>query len=142
LVQDIPPRRNLARDFLCSGSSRTGGGERDQRDREVSSPNKGFRRMDRDFQREAGQCDREVQRRRAGTYVRRQRQPGPESGGAREPLGYKSKKRTKQVWPSVPIAVIGERSSESTGKRRRTNSVFDRLEDPAADPEDQGRRSQ
>jgi hypothetical protein len=141
-VRHIPPRRNLARDFLCLSSSRTGGGERDQCDREVSSPDKGFRRMDRDYQRDAGQCDREVPRRRAVTYVRRQRQPGPESGGAREPLGYKSKKRMKQVWLPVPVPIIGEGSSESAGKRQRTNSVFDRLEDPAADPEDQGRRSQ
>jgi hypothetical protein len=141
-VRDIPPRRNLARDFSCSGSSRTGGGERDQRDREVSSPEKGFRRVDRDFQREAGQGAREVPRRRSGTYVRRQRQTGPEKGEAREPLGYKSKKRTKQVWLPVPVAVIGEGSSESAGKRQRTNSVFDRLEDPSADPENQGRRSQ
>jgi hypothetical protein len=141
-VRDIPPRRNLARDFSCSGSSRTGGGERDQQDREVSSPGKGFRRTDRDVQRDAGQGKREMQRRRAGTYVRRQRQPGPEGGGAREPLGYKSKKRTKQVWFPVPVAVIEEGSSESAGKRQRTNSVFDRLEDPTADPEDHGRRSQ
>jgi hypothetical protein len=98
--------------------------------------------MDIDFQRDAGQGDREVQRRRAGTYVRCQRQSGPENGGAREPLGYKSKKRTKQVWLPVPVAVIREGSSESAGKRQRTNSVFDHLEDPSADPEDQGRRSQ
>jgi hypothetical protein len=83
-----------------------------------------------------------VPRRRTGTYVRRQRQTGPEKGVAREPLGYKSKKRTKQVWLPVPVAVIEEGSSESAGKRQRTNSVFDRLEDPSADPENQGRRSQ
>jgi hypothetical protein len=56
----------------------------------------------------------------------------------------------------VPVRVVGEGSSESAEKRRRTatvfdrlddgvavqNSVFDRLEDPSADPGRQGRREQ
>jgi hypothetical protein len=57
------------------------------------------------------------------------------------PLGSKSKKRgPKQMWLPVNVQVIGEGSSESQGKRQRTTSVFDRLEDPAADPAMQGRR--
>jgi hypothetical protein len=57
----------------------------------------------------------------------------------------------------INVQVIGEGSSESQGKRQRTGSVFDRLEeqgveqtgsvfdrleDPAADPAVQGRREQ
>jgi hypothetical protein len=65
-----------------------------------------------------------------------------DDGRGQEPLSYKSKKRTmKQVWLPVPVAVISEGSSESARKRQRTNSVFDRLEDPAADPMNQGRPS-
>ena len=71
------------------------------------------------------------------------------------PQGTLSKKRgQKQVWMPVNVQVIGEESSESQGKRQRTSSVFDRLEDPpaesvfdrleisAADPAVQGRREQ
>jgi hypothetical protein len=61
----------------------------------------------------------------------------------------------------VQVQVIEEGSSESTGKRQKTNSVFDRIEevgdeqgrnrnasvfdrieDPMADPAAQGRRGQ
>jgi hypothetical protein len=38
--------------------------------------------------------------------------------------------------------VVGEGDSESAGKRQRTVSVFDMLEDPSADPARQGRREQ
>jgi hypothetical protein len=59
------------------------------------------------------------------------------------PLGAVSKKRnTRQVWLPVPVRVVGEGSTESAEKRRRTASVFDRLDDPAADPARQGRREQ
>jgi hypothetical protein len=62
---------------------------------------------------------------------------------------------------TVEVQVIAEGSSESAGKRQRTNSVFDRIEevcdeqgrnrtpsvfdrieDPEADPAAQGRRGQ
>jgi hypothetical protein len=61
----------------------------------------------------------------------------------------------------VQVQVVGEGSSESAGKRQRTSSVFDRMEiaedypegqrmnsvfnrieDPSADPARQGRRAQ
>jgi hypothetical protein len=42
----------------------------------------------------------------------------------------------------VPVTVVGEGSFESAGKRQRTNSVFDRLEDPLVDPAAQGRWGQ
>jgi hypothetical protein len=62
------------------------------------------------------------------------------------PPGNKNKKRgTKQVWLPVNVQVVGEEDSGSAGKRQRTSSVFDRLEDPAdlsADPAKQGRREQ
>jgi hypothetical protein len=62
------------------------------------------------------------------------------------PPGNKSKKRgTKQVWLPVNVQVVGEEDSGSAGKRQRTSSVFDRLEDPtetSADPARQGRREQ
>jgi hypothetical protein len=40
----------------------------------------------------------------------------------------------KQVWMPINVQVIGEGSSESQGKRQRTGSVFDRLEEPTVDP--------
>jgi hypothetical protein len=64
------------------------------------------------------------------------------------PPGNRNKKRgTKQVWLPVNVQVLGEgeEDSSSAGKRHRTNSVFDRLEDPndsSADPARQGRREQ
>jgi hypothetical protein len=106
----------------------------------------------------------ENRRQRVGTYVRRQR-IGLDSqvpSSSRAPLGTSSRKRgTKQVWLPIPVRVIdGEGESES-GKRQRTSNVFDRLEDPmavegtgrgdsvfdrleeqAADPARQGRRDQ
>jgi hypothetical protein len=97
-------------------------------------------------------------KKKKGTYFRKPRQD-------REPQGVdpsllpssNSKKRgTKQVWMQVPVRVVGKGSSESAEKRRRTatvfdrlddgvavqNSVFDRLEDPSADPGRQGRWEQ
>jgi hypothetical protein len=62
------------------------------------------------------------------------------------PPGNKNKKRgTKQMWLPVNVQVVGEEDSGSAGKRQRTSSVFDRLEDPtetSADPARQGRREQ
>jgi hypothetical protein len=59
------------------------------------------------------------------------------------PSGMHGKKRnTKQVWQPVPVTVVGEGSSESAGKRQRTNSVFDRLEDAVVGPARQGHREQ
>jgi hypothetical protein len=73
---------------------------------------------------------------------------------------HQNKKRSsKLVWMPVPVQVVGEEVSGSAGKRQRVNSVFDRLnvqeeegqrggsvferlEDPAADPATQGRREQ
>jgi hypothetical protein len=94
-----------------------------------------------------------------GTFVRKARKQ-PEGGipASLEKLGTR-KRGTKQVWVPVPVQVIGEGSSESAGKRmrttsvfdrieeqqagdssKRTNSVFDRIEEPTADPARQGRR--
>jgi alpha-ketoglutarate-dependent taurine dioxygenase len=45
------------------------------------------------------------------------------------------KRGPKQIWMPVQVQVIGEGSAENAGKRQRTNSVFDRIEDPADDHE-------
>jgi hypothetical protein len=59
------------------------------------------------------------------------------------PQGKNMRKRgPKQIWMPVNVQVIGEEDSGSAGKRQRTNSVFDRLEDPSAAPAVQGRRDQ
>jgi hypothetical protein len=81
--------------------------------------------------------------------------------GAREevvrpPTTHGRKRGVKSVWLPVRVQVLGEGNDESGGKRPRTssvferleepgmaaNSVFNRLEDPSADPARQGRRDQ
>jgi hypothetical protein len=83
---------------------------------------------------------------RSGTFTRRPRALGAATNTSSVPLGTGSKKRgPKQVWLPVEVRVVGEGTSEIAGKRQRTNSVFDRLEDPknlAVDPAGQGRRGQ
>jgi hypothetical protein len=75
--------------------------------------------------------------------------------------GGKSKKRgAKAVWLPVRVQVVGEEQADQGGKRQRTTSVFDKMEDPtgshvdlresvfnrieepSADPVMQGRRDQ
>jgi hypothetical protein len=161
-VRDVPSRRNIARDFTYSDSSRTGGGE-GRRDTVVQSPEKRHRAAG-----EANGKDKALQssangRAKAGTFTRRPRKVSntPAVDPPNAPLGVGSKKRgTKQVWLPVNVQVVGEGSDESAGKRQRTNvfdriadpktnqqgqassSVFDRLQDPAADPARRGRREQ
>jgi hypothetical protein len=94
-------------------------------------------------------------RTRAGTYVRvRKPSENVQGNKPQAPQGTGSRKRGQQVWMPVNVQVIGEGSSESQGKRQRTGSVFerleeqgveqtgsvfDRLQDPAADTTVQGR---
>jgi hypothetical protein len=165
-VRNIPPRRNLSRDydyFDYSSSSHTGGTEQ-RRDRtEVSSPVKHHRTQAGEKQADKAPMTSASKNQR-GTFTRRQRnQPDlPGSAKPQVPQGTKNRKRgTKQVWMPVEVQVIAEGSSESAGKRQRTNSVFDRIEevcdeqgrnrtpsvfdrieDPEADPAAQGRRGQ
>jgi hypothetical protein len=144
VIRDIPPRRNYCYDYAYSGSSRTGRDELRDREGDVTSPDKRHRARAREE--EAGKQQVEAPgRRRSGTYVRKQRQDGLQTGVNRAqgpPDTLNRKRSTKQVWQPVAVQVIGEGSSESSGKRQRTGSVFDRLEQPAADPEEQGRRAQ
>jgi hypothetical protein len=77
--------------------------------------------------------------------VRKTRQQAASSNRDKNqvPLGTANKKRSsKMAWVPIPVRVVGESSSESMGKRQHTDSVFDRLEDPSADPVRQGRREQ
>jgi hypothetical protein len=105
-----------------------------------------------------------VPKNQKGTFTRRPRNHNDLPGLDKLPVpqGTKNRKRgSKQVWMPVQVQVIEEGSSESAGKRQRTNSVFDRLEemndeqgrnrnesvfdrleDPMADPAAQGRRGQ
>jgi hypothetical protein len=69
-----------------------------------------------------------------GTYTRRPRAQQEHQGSSlpQKQEGNRNRKRsTKQVWLPVPVQVVGEGSNESAGKRQRTASVFDRIEDPA-----------
>ncbi|KAK1692965.1 hypothetical protein QYE76_009662 [Lolium multiflorum] len=165
-VRNIPPRRNLSRDydyFDYSSSSHTGGNEQ-RRDRaEVSSPVKHHRMQSGEQQADRAPLASAPKNQR-GTFTRRPRNQSDLPGLDKPivPQGTKNRKRgTKQVWMPVAVQVIEEGSSESAGKRQRTNSVFDRLEevgeeqgrnrtasvfdrieDPVADPAAQGRRGQ
>jgi hypothetical protein len=81
----------------------------------------------------------EPKKNQKGTFVRRPRklQDGIIPANL-EQLGTR-KRGPKQVWLPVPVRVIGEGCSESAGKRPRTASVFDRMEEqPSVEP---GRRS-
>jgi hypothetical protein len=81
---------------------------------------------------------------KTGTFTRRQRPDANLQIAERKllPQGNRTNKHTKQIWVQVPVQVVGEGDSESGGKRQRTASVFDRLEDPSADPVRQGHREQ
>jgi hypothetical protein len=159
-VRDLPPKRNQTRDYSFSSSSRTGGNEVRRHEEEATSPEKrhGARASERV---EAKTNEPPLERRtRAGTYVRVRKPAEQNVKGSKSqaPQGTGSRKRgQKQVWMPINVQVIGEGSSESQGKRQRTGSVFDRLEeqgveqtgsvfdrleDPAADPAVQGRREQ
>jgi hypothetical protein len=163
-VRNIPPRRNLANVFDYSSSSRTGGRERRREEDEALSPEKYHNAQASDNLSGKAPMATEVTSRKGGTYVRKVRKDPvqPVQDKPHVPLGTGSRKRrTKQVWLPVPVQVVGAESSGSAGKRQRTNSVFDRIEDPAggqgtrvttsvfdrieetsADPAWQGRRGQ
>ncbi|KAK1686331.1 hypothetical protein QYE76_047179 [Lolium multiflorum] len=161
-VRDIPPRRNLARDFTFSDSSRTSGGE-GRRDTAILSPEKRHRAGgELNWKDKAPQIPAKG-RAKAVTFTRRPRKSSntPADDLPKAPQGAATKKRsTKQVWLPVNVQVVGEGSDESAGKRQRTNvfdkiadpktnqegqvssSVFDRLQDPSADPARRGHREQ
>jgi hypothetical protein len=143
-VRDLPPSRLLGREQIRSSASRTGGYTDGGENEEVSNPENHNRLQAKD-QHDVGQSST-GQRNKRGTYVKRQRAvPSPQKQGQNlGPLGPNNRKRTKQVWLPVQVTPV-EGSSESAGKKQRTSSVFDRLEDPnaiSADPARQGRRGQ
>jgi hypothetical protein len=142
-IRDIPPRRTLARDF--SESSRTGGNGLRGGEGDVTSPDKHHRARAGEDVAGKQQVVENPCRRQTGTYVRRKRHDERQitAGRSQVPQGTTSRKRTtKQVWQPIAVQVIGEGSSESSGKMQHMSSVFDRLEQPAADPAEQGRRDQ
>jgi hypothetical protein len=147
-IRDIPPRRNISRDYSYSSSSHTGGNEFRHDGGDVSSYDNRMKLRDSDPGMDDLMC-RSPQKKnsgRGGTYVRKSR--ATVGGGEinQVPLGTMNKKRgSKQVWLPVPVRVIGEDAAESAGKRQKTASVFDRLEDPnqkSADSARQSRRGQ
>jgi hypothetical protein len=144
-IRDLPPRRNLAHDFSVLESSHTGGFELRGRREEVTGPlqNRGKnvgateRSTPRNLDAKGGSKGR-------GTFVRRARQNSLPSVHDRlePPVNSGNRKRgSKQVWLPVPVRVVGEEET-SEGKRQRVGSVFDRIEEPSADPARQGRRDQ
>jgi hypothetical protein len=149
-VRDLPPRRNLLKDYSGSSLSHTGGYERQRGSQEVTSSGKlpDWRERDSWCEQEGEGLGFRSRGRGTGTYTRRKRGDGSvlPSSKAVVPMGTMSKKRgTKQIWQRVEVQVVGEESSQTPGKRQRTASVFDRLEDPidsSADPTARGRRDQ
>jgi hypothetical protein len=143
-IRDIPLGRNLAADFASSSTSCTGGMEPRRGAGEVSSPDRRRRDQNADQLRDSDQRGAGSRTNRGGTFVWRPRQTRDQvHENVQVPLGTKNKKRTtKQVWLPVRVQVVEEGSSESAGKRQRTASIFDRLEDPLADPARQGHRDQ
>jgi hypothetical protein len=144
-IKDLPPRRNLAQDFSVLESSHTGGFEQRGRREEVTNPpqirGKNVVATERSTPR---MLDAKGGSKGRGTFVRRARQNSLPSVHDRPdpPINSGNRKRgSKQVWLPVPIRVVGEEET-SEGKRQRVGSVFDRIEEPPADPARQGRREQ
>jgi hypothetical protein len=165
-IRDVPPRRNLAQDFSYSSSSRTGGHESFAEMRRESTmgtcPENRHRAGDNEQRAGKAPMAQELKKDKRGTFLRKPRKVATSTGQPKPsvPLGTK-KRGPKQMWMPVSVQVIGEGTAESVGKRQRTtsvfdrmeeptdghagqrtSSVFDRLEDPTADPATQGRRSQ
>jgi hypothetical protein len=92
-VRDIPPRRNLSREFTYSGSSRTGGNEHRREEAEYTSPRKNDRSKGKE-QEVAGSRDVPRTRNRTGTYARRPRKNSDADmvDRSKAPMGAKSKK--------------------------------------------------
>jgi hypothetical protein len=142
-VRDLPPRRNLMRDEVYSSSSRTGGKESGYEAMDVTSPDKRhWARADEQYSGpvNVGTAPRNA---RQGTFTRRPRTVTGTNkpGSSQVPLSSLPKKRgPKQIWVPVPVQVVGEGATESAGKRQRTASVFDRIEEPTGEY-DGGQRS-
>jgi hypothetical protein len=133
----------MHQDLSYSSSSRTGGNETRRGVGEVTSPEKRQRATEEESSYGKEPMEKDPRRSRKGTFVRKQRASNQMNMDwqSQLPLGTGSRKRgTKQVWLPVPVKIVGEEISG--GKRQRTNSVFDRLEDPAAASATQGRRAQ
>jgi hypothetical protein len=143
-IRDLPPRRNLSNEFSYSGSSRTGGKQSRGGEVSVTSPEKHNQRPGKEDYGGNKVPIKERLGKRPGTFRRHRKEDSVQAvDHAVLTQGIPSKKRgTRQVWRKVQVQVIGEDESESSGKRQRTESVFNRLEDPAADPAAQGRRDQ
>jgi hypothetical protein len=115
-----------------SESSRTGGYDARRDSREVTSPGKNKEKAVVD-ERDQG-LGPQKKKGLKGTYTRKPRTQQTQQGSSlpQQQEVHKNRKRsTKQVWLPVPVQVVGEGSNESAGKRQRTASVFDRIEDPA-----------
>jgi hypothetical protein len=138
-IRDIPPRRNLAAELSASGSSRTGVVDHIQERGEVTSPGKRHGTRGKEVLGRAEQAAENNLARR-GTFARRPRvTTGVEASNVMSQIpGGKSKKRgVKAVWLPVRVQVVGDEQVVQGGKRQRTASVFDRIEDPSGSHDEQ-----
>jgi hypothetical protein len=143
-IRDLPPRRKLSYGFENSSSSRTGGHDTGESG-DVTSPPKDHRVKVQDRLGGKAPMAAEPKKNKGGRFVRKPRNTSEYQmrDNLQVPLGALTKKRnTRQVWLPVLVRVVGEVSLESVEKRRRTASIFDRLDDPSTDPTRQGRREQ
>jgi hypothetical protein len=143
-IRDIPPRRNISRDYTYSSSSHTGGNEFRHDGGDVTSHDNRFRLRDTDPSQDdlVNMSLHKKNSGRGGTYVRKSRNNVGGGEITQVPLGTMNKKRgSRQVWLPVPVRVIGEDAAESAGKRQKMASVFDRLEDPKQREADSARQS-
>ncbi|KAK1631980.1 hypothetical protein QYE76_006295 [Lolium multiflorum] len=161
-IRDIPSRRNLVSEFEYSSSSRGGGNDGRRERGDDSWLDKRHWAQDREQMQGKEPMINIPRAHTRGTFTRRPRaqEAVTRQENVQAPMGARTKKRgQKQVWLPVNVQVIGEETSGSSGKRQRTNSVFDRIEEagqdgqrsssvfdrieePSADPARQGRRSQ
>jgi hypothetical protein len=161
-IRDLPSRRNLVSEFEYSSSSRGGGNDGRRERGDDSWLDMRHWAQDREQMQGKEPMINIPRANTRGTFTRRPRaqEAVTRQENVQAPLGARTKKRgQKQVWLPVNVQVIGEETSGSSGKRQRTNSVFDRIEEagqdgqrsssvfdrieePSADPARQGRRSQ
>jgi hypothetical protein len=126
-IHDIPLRRNTAQDYAYSSSSRTGGKDPRREGGDVTSPDKCHGAGAREKRGAEVQAAKPSKKNRGGTFTRRARKHGhitPQEN-SQVPQGTKNRKRgMKQVWMPVPVQVVGDENSGSSGKRQRIGSVF------------------
>jgi hypothetical protein len=145
-LRDLPPRR-IIRDQHVPASSHTGKGGGRNDSQVVSSPDKRVKgKGPMIAEKDAGKVQSKAQKSgRKHTYMRKPRRaPASKPDSSQLPPGARNRKQgTTQVWLPVRVRPI-EESSKSTGKKQRTGSVFDRIEEPTSSVDSawRGRREQ